>query len=190
MPPAHLAEQAVTKFLGENAVGVIALTDEASPAARRLAATAAHFTLRFPPHRDNCIGVAGRAQQQPTGITAYAFFLNKQPSSAGVVAPLHPLWRELLPPQSTTVSLITWRHLLQWHPDKQLVDTVLNAIEWGRAVHYTGERLVPRTAVRDSPEEHLAALRQLRAAEFAAGWRAGPFPLSPPLFNLICNQPS
>ena len=28
MPPAHLAEQAVTKFLGENAVGVIALTDD------------------------------------------------------------------------------------------------------------------------------------------------------------------
>ena len=52
MPPAHLAEHAVTKFLGENAVGVIALTDEASPAARRLAATAAHFTLRFPPHRE------------------------------------------------------------------------------------------------------------------------------------------
>jgi hypothetical protein len=83
MPPAHLAEHAVTKFLGENAVGVIARTDEASPAARRLAATAAHFSLRFPPHRENCIGFAGRAQPQPTGVTAYAFFLNKQPSSAG-----------------------------------------------------------------------------------------------------------
>ena len=31
MPPAHLAVHAVNKFLGENAGGVIALTDEASP---------------------------------------------------------------------------------------------------------------------------------------------------------------
>ena len=31
MPPAHLASPAVTKFLAENAAGVIALTDEATP---------------------------------------------------------------------------------------------------------------------------------------------------------------
>ena len=79
MPPAHLAVHAVNKFLGENAVGVIALTDEAAPVAHQLAAGAAHFTLRFPPHRDNCIGFAGCAQPLPTGITAYAFFLNKHP---------------------------------------------------------------------------------------------------------------
>ncbi len=30
-------------------------------------------------------------------------------------------------------------------------------------------------------------LRQLRAAEFKAGWRAGPLPPPLPLFNLICN---
>ena len=60
---------------------------------------------------------------------------------------------------------------------------MLDAVEWGRAVHYTGARLVPRASARDSPEDHLVTLRQLRAAEFAAGWRAGPFPPPLPLFN-------
>ena len=123
----------------------------------------------------------------PSSITAYAFFCNKQPTSTSVVAPLHPSWRELLPPQSTSITLDTWRYLLQWHPDKFLVDTVLDAVEWGRAVHYTGARLASRTSARNSPDEHLVTLRQLRAAEFKAGWRAGPFPPPLPLFNLICN---
>ena len=123
----------------------------------------------------------------PSSITAYAFFRNKQPASTTVVAPLHPSWRELLPPQSTSITLDTWRYLLQWHPDKFLVDTVLDAVEWGRAVHYTGARLASRASARSSPDEHLMTLRQLRAAEFKAGWRAGLFPPPLPLFNLICN---
>jgi hypothetical protein len=123
----------------------------------------------------------------PSSITACAFFCKKQPARTTVVAPLHPSWRALLPHQSTSITLDIWRHLLQWHPDKFLVDTVLDAVEWGRAVHYTGARLASRASAHNSPEEHLVTLRQLRAAEFKAGWRAGPFPPPLPLFNLICN---
>ena len=64
---------------------------------------------------------------------------------------------------------------------------MLDAIEWGSAVHDTGARLTPRASIRNSPDEHLVTLRQLRAAEFTAGWRPGPFPPPLPLFNLICN---
>ena len=141
MPPTHLASPAVAKFLSENAAGVIALTDEVFPATHQAAAAAAHFTLRFPRHQDNCLSFADGPPMHPSSITAYAFFCNKQPTSTSVVAPLHPSWRELLPPQSTSITLDTWRYLLQWHPDKFLVDTVLDAVEWGRAVHYTGARL-------------------------------------------------
>jgi len=187
MPPAHLASPAVTKFLAENAAGLIALTDEATPTIHQAAAAAAHFTLHFPLHQDNCLNFADGPPLRPSSITAYAIFRNKQPTNSSVVSPLHPAWRELLPPQSTTITLDAWRHLLQWHPDKILVDTVLDAIEWGRAVHYTGARLTPKASARNSPDEHLVTLRQLRAAEFTAGWRAGPFPPPLPLFNLICN---
>ena len=120
MPPVHLASPAVAKFLSENATGVIALTDEANSATHQAAAAAAHFTLRFPLHQDNCLSFADGAPMRPTGITVYALFRSGRPASSVVMAPLHPSWRELLPPQSTTITLSTWRYLLQWHPDKSL----------------------------------------------------------------------
>ena len=108
MPPTHLASPAVAKFLSENAAGVIALTDEVFPATHQAAAAAAHFTLRFPRHQDNCLSFADGPPMHPSSITAYAFFCNKQPTSTSVVAPLHPSWRELLPPP---VNLDHTRHL-------------------------------------------------------------------------------
>ena len=119
----------MAKFISENAIGVIALTDEANSATHQAAAAAAHFTLRFPLHQDNCLSFADGAPLRPTGITVYALFRSGRPASSVVMAPLHPSWRELLPPQSTTITLSTWRYLLQWHPDKFLVNAVLDAVE-------------------------------------------------------------
>ncbi len=115
--------------------GVIARTDEASSATHQVAAATAHFTLRFPPHQDNCFSCADGAPMHPTGITAYAFFHNGKSANPIVVDPLHPSWRELLPPQSTTITLGTWRYLggstqLAWRRESGEVGAMVGRARW------------------------------------------------------------
>jgi len=81
-----------------------------------------------------------------------------------------------------------WRHALREHPDRALVARLLDGIEHGVDVRYTGDRSVCRHHVDNlrSASEQPAAIDAYLASEVKAGRQAGPF-AAPPMPNFIAS---
>lgn len=84
-----------------------------------------------------------------------------------------------------------WFSALSLHPNDDTVFTLCDGITWGHPLGYHGDRLTPRFCNNTTKALHYAsALNDKISLEYEAGYRSGPFSLSPPFFNIICNPRS
>ena len=91
-----------------------------------------------------------------------------------------------LNPPSIPVNIINLTAELKHHPDQQYTASLLQDLQWGCNIGYTGPRLARITPNLRSAHLHPEAISAALAKEVSNGHTAGPF-LSPPIPNLQCS---